>query len=56
MYGQYMSSFSLYGRLMATCLDPNDPQKSLYDIDNDATVITLGDWFVLFIHTHQSHR
>nr|AJK28607.1 laccase [Peniophora incarnata] len=25
--------------------DNNDPQKSLYDIDNDSTVITLGDWY-----------
>ncbi|KZV69698.1 multicopper oxidase [Peniophora sp. CONT] len=25
--------------------DNNDPQKSLYDVDNDATVITLGDWY-----------
>ncbi|KAJ7606635.1 laccase 1 precursor [Roridomyces roridus] len=26
--------------------DPNDPAKSLYDVDNDATVITLADWQV----------
>ncbi|KAH9963959.1 laccase [Lactifluus volemus] len=25
--------------------DPNDPQKYLYDVDNDATVITLADWY-----------
>ncbi|KAN0114011.1 laccase C [Russula decolorans] len=25
--------------------DPNDPQKSLYDVDNDATIITLADWY-----------
>jgi len=25
--------------------DPNDPQRSLYDIDNDDTVITLADWY-----------
>ncbi|VDB95407.1 unnamed protein product [Peniophora sp. CBMAI 1063] len=25
--------------------DPNDPQKSLYDVDNDDTVITLADWY-----------
>lgn len=26
-------------------VDDNDPQKSLYDVDNDATVITVGDWY-----------
>ncbi|KAI0276838.1 phenol oxidase [Russula aff. rugulosa BPL654] len=25
--------------------DPNDPQKYLYDVDNDDTVITLADWY-----------
>lgn len=25
--------------------DPNDPHKSLYDIDNEQTVITLADWY-----------
>jgi iron transport multicopper oxidase len=25
--------------------DPQDPQKHLYDIDDDDTVITLGDWY-----------
>ncbi|KAJ7641894.1 laccase 1 [Roridomyces roridus] len=25
--------------------DPVDPQKSLYDVDNASTVITLGDWY-----------
>ncbi|KIJ50340.1 multicopper oxidase [Sphaerobolus stellatus SS14] len=25
--------------------DPNDPHKSLYDIDNEATIITLADWY-----------
>ncbi|THH32865.1 hypothetical protein EUX98_g1350 [Antrodiella citrinella] len=25
--------------------DPNDPQASLYDIDNEDTVITLADWY-----------
>ncbi|CDO73053.1 Laccase [Trametes cinnabarina] len=25
--------------------DPNDPHASLYDIDNDDTVITLADWY-----------
>jgi iron transport multicopper oxidase len=24
--------------------DPNDPYKSMYDIDNENTVITLADW------------
>jgi iron transport multicopper oxidase len=24
--------------------DPNDPHKALYDIDNEATVLTLADW------------
>ena len=26
--------------------DPNDPHASLYDIDNEETVITLADWWV----------
>ncbi|KAF8994966.1 laccase [Cyathus striatus] len=25
--------------------DPNDPHKSLYDVDNDDTIITLADWY-----------
>ncbi|KAJ2916727.1 hypothetical protein MD484_g3720, partial [Candolleomyces efflorescens] len=25
--------------------DPNDPHLSLYDVDNEDTVITLGDWY-----------
>ncbi|KAF8490605.1 laccase 17 [Gautieria morchelliformis] len=25
--------------------DPNDPQKSLYDVDDASTVITLADWY-----------
>lgn len=25
--------------------DPDDPQQSLYDVDNDDTVITLADWY-----------
>ncbi|KAJ7065699.1 laccase [Mycena amicta] len=25
--------------------DPQDPQKSLYDIDDETTVITLADWY-----------
>ncbi|KAH9849284.1 laccase 1 [Lenzites betulinus] len=25
--------------------DPNDPNLSLYDVDNDDTVITLADWY-----------
>ncbi|KAF9446151.1 multicopper oxidase [Macrolepiota fuliginosa MF-IS2] len=25
--------------------DPNDPLKSLYDVDNDQTVITLSEWY-----------
>ncbi|KAJ6496268.1 laccase [Mycena sanguinolenta] len=25
--------------------DPNDPQKSLYDFDNETTIITLSDWY-----------
>ncbi|KAN0114014.1 laccase [Russula decolorans] len=31
--------------------DPHDPQKYLYDIDNDDTVITLGDWYH-YLSTH----
>ncbi|KAJ7458608.1 laccase [Mycena latifolia] len=25
--------------------DPNDPHASLYDVDNEATVITIADWY-----------
>ncbi|KAF7368336.1 Laccase I [Mycena venus] len=25
--------------------DPNDPQKHLYDIDDETTIITLADWY-----------
>ncbi|TFK86579.1 multicopper oxidase [Polyporus arcularius HHB13444] len=25
--------------------DPNDPARHLYDVDNEATVITLSDWY-----------
>ncbi|KAF7365969.1 Multicopper oxidase/laccase [Mycena venus] len=31
--------------------DPNDPHLSLYDVDNDATVITLADWYHAPAHT-----
>jgi len=27
------------------CLDPDDPQKSLYDIDDESTIIQVGDWY-----------
>ncbi|RPD52896.1 hypothetical protein L227DRAFT_596513 [Lentinus tigrinus ALCF2SS1-6] len=27
--------------------DPNDPYKHLYDVDDESTVITLGDWYHL---------
>jgi iron transport multicopper oxidase len=26
-------------------VDPNDPQKSLYDVDDASTIIQLGDWY-----------
>ncbi|KAF7364261.1 Laccase I [Mycena sanguinolenta] len=25
--------------------DPNDPQKNLYDVDDETTIITLSDWY-----------
>ncbi|KAG6844817.1 Acyl-coenzyme A oxidase 2 [Tephrocybe sp. NHM501043] len=25
--------------------DPSDPHKSLYDVDNESTIITLSDWY-----------
>lgn len=25
--------------------DPNDPHADLYDVDDESTVITLGDWY-----------
>jgi hypothetical protein len=25
--------------------DPDDPQKDLYDVDDESTVITLADWY-----------
>lgn len=28
--------------------DPNDPHASLYDVDDDTTVITLADWYHVF--------
>ncbi|KAJ7776229.1 laccase 1 [Mycena metata] len=31
--------------------DPNDPQKSLYDVDDETTVITLADWYHAPAHT-----
>ncbi|KAK7682849.1 laccase, multicopper oxidase, benzenediol:oxygen oxidorectuctase [Cerrena zonata] len=31
--------------------DPNDPNKQLYDIDNDDTVITLADWYHVLART-----
>lgn len=33
----------LRGAMVVT--DPNDPHASLYDIDNEDTVITLADWY-----------
>lgn len=26
-------------------LDPNDPLKQLYDVDDESTIITLSDWY-----------
>ncbi|KAK7050577.1 multicopper oxidase/laccase [Favolaschia claudopus] len=31
--------------------DPNDPHKSLYDVDDDSTIITLSDWYHGPAHT-----
>ncbi|KAJ7166988.1 laccase [Mycena filopes] len=31
--------------------DPKDPQKALYDVDNESTVITLADWYHGPAHT-----
>ncbi|KAF7290856.1 Laccase 1 [Mycena indigotica] len=31
--------------------DPNDPHASLYDVDDDSTVITLADWYHAPAHT-----
>ncbi|KAJ7055783.1 laccase [Mycena amicta] len=31
--------------------DPNDPQKDLYDVDDESTVITLADWYHGPAHT-----
>lgn len=31
--------------------DPQDPQKHMYDVDDDNTVITLGDWYH-YLSTH----
>ncbi|KAJ8073032.1 hypothetical protein PM082_019900 [Marasmius tenuissimus] len=28
--------------------DPNDPHKSLYDVDDESTIITLADWYHSF--------
>nr|BAI66140.1 laccase [Pleurotus salmoneostramineus] len=25
--------------------DPNDPHKNLYDVDDESTVLTIGDWY-----------
>ncbi|QRV94725.1 Multicopper oxidase [Ceratobasidium sp. AG-Ba] len=29
----------------STALDPNDPQKNLYDVDDENTVVVLEDWY-----------
>lgn len=26
-------------------LDPNDPMKHMYDVDDESTVITLAEWY-----------
>ncbi|KAK7687294.1 Laccase [Cerrena zonata] len=31
--------------------DPNDPNKDLYDIDDESTVITLADWYHVLAQT-----
>ena len=41
----------LASSLTSSLIDDHDPQKSLYDIDNDSTVITLGDWYVSLRYT-----
>ncbi|KAG8738525.1 laccase [Ceratobasidium sp. 414] len=31
--------------------DPNDPQKNLYDVDDENTIVMLEDWYVPWYHT-----
>lgn len=28
--------------------DPDDPHASLYDVDDDTTILTLADWYHVF--------
>ncbi|QRW22339.1 Multicopper oxidase [Rhizoctonia solani] len=45
-YHSHLSSQYVDGlRGALVVYDPNDPHKALYDVDDEATVITLDDWY-----------
>ncbi|KAJ1302813.1 hypothetical protein OPQ81_003119 [Rhizoctonia solani] len=46
IYGNILCSRAHYYQvLMSYILDPDDPQKDLYDVDDETTIITLDDWY-----------
>ncbi len=38
-------TFSLMRANISAYVDPEDPHLSLYDVDDESTVITLADWY-----------
>ncbi|KAF9032497.1 laccase [Hymenopellis radicata] len=47
VYGQYFLLIALI-RFTLLSLDPKDPLKGLYDVDDESTIITLADWYHVF--------
>ncbi|KAG8710675.1 Laccase-1 [Ceratobasidium sp. 423] len=44
-YHSHMSTQYIDGLRGPIVIYPDDPHKELYDIDNEKTVLTLGDWY-----------
>ncbi len=42
---QFISPHQVTYYIFPPELDPNDPLKNLYDVDDESTVITLSDWY-----------
>ena len=45
MYRHYKTQYCDGLRGAIVIYDPDDPNKSLYDVDDETTIISLGDWY-----------
>ncbi|TEB06246.1 Cupredoxin [Coprinellus micaceus] len=44
-HSHYLSQYCDGLRGAMVIYDPNDPHRHLYDVDDDSTVLTVGDWY-----------